>query len=61
MNRIPEGDDWKAHAIPCLNCEEPVLDEYEHLVAATRIDPAWWRCDAAATEAYLKGIEEETK
>ena len=47
MNRIPEGDSWKDHTIPCPCCKKPVLDEYEHYVDATQIDPAWWECDRA--------------
>ena len=30
--RIPEGDDWKDHAVPCPNCGKPVLREYEHYI-----------------------------
>ncbi len=44
--RLPEGEDWKDHAIPCPHCDEPVLDEHEHYNEATRIDPGWWECDA---------------
>ncbi len=43
--RIPEGEDWKDHALPCPNCDEPVLSEHEHYVNATQIDPGWWHCD----------------
>ena len=43
--RIPEGDDWKDHAVPCPNCGAPVLRENEHLVNSTLTDPGGWRCD----------------
>ncbi len=43
--RIPEGDDWKDHAMPCPNCDEPVLREYEHWAGPDYIDPGYWNCD----------------
>lgn len=43
--RLPLDDDWKDHAIPCPNCDEPVLDTHEHYHGATQIDPGWWECD----------------
>ena len=47
MIRIPEGDSWQDHAVPCPNCDKPVLNEREHFVNASEIDPAWWACDRA--------------
>lgn len=48
--RIPEGDSWQDHAVPCPNCDQPVLYKYEHKVGATDIDPEWWTCDAKEPE-----------
>jgi len=42
---LPQGEDWKDHAVPCPNCKEPVLKELEHHNDATQIDPGWWSCD----------------
>ena len=46
MARLPEGEDWRDHALPCPNCGEPVLRENEHYHPDTRIDPGWYDCDA---------------
>ena len=47
FRRLPEGDDWKDHAVDCPHCGEPVLDTLSHYNEATRIDPGWWECDAS--------------
>ncbi len=45
MVRLPPGEDWKDHAIPCPNCDEPVLKDLQHWVAGDLIDDGWWKCD----------------
>ena len=48
--RLPRGEDWKDHAVPCPNCDEPVLAHHEHYRDGTRIDPGWWSCDSVDNE-----------
>lgn len=52
--RIPENDRWQDHAVPCPNCDKPVLSPNAHFVAATMVDPAWYTCDRADPECPEK-------
>ena len=59
--RLPEGEDWKDHAMPCPHCDEPVLDEHEHYNEATHVDPGWWECDLADEDNQQLAEEEATR
>ncbi len=52
MKKLPTQDDWKDHAVPCTNCKEPVLEDYEHYNLATRTDQGWWSCDFVEDVEY---------
>ncbi len=45
--RLPPGEDWKDHTVPCPNCGEPVLSDSGHYVGPTHIDDGYWECDAS--------------
>lgn len=56
MVRLPQGEDWKDHAIPCPCCKEPVLTRNEHYQDGTRIDPGWWSCDEVEEEEEVNAL-----